>query len=95
MAEGGLWMRRNDVKPERLIEYALRLGNGAVIRRLGYLLELYKIARRENCSPAPLTQRDIRVARPYVASRGRVPFRLATTREPVARRIRRYPEDLT
>jgi predicted transcriptional regulator of viral defense system len=40
----GLWMRRGDVKPERLIEYALRLGNGAVVRRLGYLLELYKLA---------------------------------------------------
>ena len=39
----GLWMRRNDVKPERLIEYAGRLENGAVLRRLGYLLELYKI----------------------------------------------------
>lgn len=43
----GLWMRRNDVKPDRLIEYALRLGNGAVVRRLGYLLELYKIATPE------------------------------------------------
>ena len=39
----GLWMRRSDVKPERLIEYAGRLENGAVLRRLGYLLELYKI----------------------------------------------------
>jgi predicted transcriptional regulator of viral defense system len=28
----------------RLVDYALRLGNGAVIRRLGYLLELYEIA---------------------------------------------------
>jgi predicted transcriptional regulator of viral defense system len=43
----GLWMRRNDVKPERLIEYALLLENGAVIRRLGYLLELYEIAAPE------------------------------------------------
>lgn len=43
----GLWMRRTDVKPERLIEYALRLGNGAVVRRLGYLLDLYKLATPE------------------------------------------------
>ena len=43
----GLWMRRNDMKPRRLIEYALRLANGAVIRRLGYLLELYKITAPE------------------------------------------------
>ena len=40
----GLWIRHNDVQPERLIEYALRLGSAAVIRRLGYLLELYRIA---------------------------------------------------
>jgi predicted transcriptional regulator of viral defense system len=43
----GLWLRRNDVNPERLIEYALRLGNGAVVRRLGYLLELYGLAAPE------------------------------------------------
>jgi len=43
----GLWMRRDVAKPERLIEYALRLGNGAVIRRLGYLLELYGLAAPE------------------------------------------------
>ncbi len=43
----GLWMRKNDVKPERLIEYAQRMGNGAVVRRVGYLLELYKLATPE------------------------------------------------
>jgi len=37
----GLWMQREKVRPERLVEYALRLNIGAVIRRLGYLLELY------------------------------------------------------
>src|SRR5262249_366725 len=37
----GLWMRRADVKPSRLVDYALRLRVGAVIRRLGYLLEFY------------------------------------------------------
>jgi predicted transcriptional regulator of viral defense system len=43
----GLWMRRHDVNPERLIEYALRLGHGAVVRRLGYLLDLYNLATPE------------------------------------------------
>lgn len=40
----GLWMRHNDVNITKLVDYALRLGIGAVIRRLGYLLELYKLA---------------------------------------------------
>lgn len=40
----GLWMRREDVKPGRLIDYALRLRIGSVVRRLGYLLDLYQIA---------------------------------------------------
>jgi predicted transcriptional regulator of viral defense system len=39
----GLWMQREKISPDRLVEYALRLNIGAVIRRLGYLLELYKI----------------------------------------------------
>lgn len=43
----GLWMRRQDVNPVRLIDYALRLGVGAVVRRLGYLLDLYQIAAPE------------------------------------------------
>jgi predicted transcriptional regulator of viral defense system len=40
----GLWMRDNDINVTRLVDYALRLGIGAVIRRLGYVLELYKLA---------------------------------------------------
>jgi predicted transcriptional regulator of viral defense system len=40
----GLWMRHADMQPRKLVDYALRLRIGAVIRRLGYLLELYKIA---------------------------------------------------
>lgn len=43
----GLWMRRDDVNASRLTEYAQRLGNGAVVRRLGYLLELYELAPPE------------------------------------------------
>ena len=44
-------MRREDLKATRAIEYALRLGVGSVIRRLGYLLELYRLA------PEPELQR--------------------------------------
>ena len=40
----GLWMRHQDMRAATLVEYALRLGTGAVLRRLGYLLELYAIA---------------------------------------------------
>ncbi|MEK7403750.1 MAG: type IV toxin-antitoxin system AbiEi family antitoxin [Acidobacteriota bacterium] len=40
----GLWMRRADIKPGRLADYALRLGVGAILRRLGYLIELYRLA---------------------------------------------------
>ena len=40
----GLWMRHDDIIVARLVDYAPRLGIGAVIRRLGYLLELYRLA---------------------------------------------------
>jgi predicted transcriptional regulator of viral defense system len=40
----GLWMRREDLKTGGVIEYALRLGVGSVVRRLGYLLDLYRLA---------------------------------------------------
>ncbi len=33
------WMRRDGLKIDRLVDYALRLGVGAVVRRLGFLLE--------------------------------------------------------
>ena len=35
----GFWMRRSDIDVEKLVGYALRLDIGAVIRRLGFLLE--------------------------------------------------------
>jgi predicted transcriptional regulator of viral defense system len=35
----GYWMRRGDIEVSRLVEYALRIDVGAVIRRLGFLLE--------------------------------------------------------
>jgi len=39
----GFWMRRDDIDPGRLVDYALRLDVGAVIRRLGYLLEAFEV----------------------------------------------------
>jgi predicted transcriptional regulator of viral defense system len=44
----GLWMRREDIKAEKLIQYATQLKVGAVMRRLGYLLELYDLETRDN-----------------------------------------------
>jgi predicted transcriptional regulator of viral defense system len=35
----GFWIRREDFQPKLLVDYALQLGVGAVIRRLGFLLE--------------------------------------------------------
>jgi predicted transcriptional regulator of viral defense system len=46
----GLWMRRADIQSAKLADYALRLDVGAVVRRLGYLLELYAIASGEDLS---------------------------------------------
>jgi predicted transcriptional regulator of viral defense system len=43
----GLWMRHEDIKVEKLVQYATRLKVGAVIRRLGYLVELYGLATPE------------------------------------------------
>ena len=47
----GLWMRHDDIIVARLVDYALRLGIGAVIRRLGYLLELYGLASETELAP--------------------------------------------
>ena len=44
----GLWMRHQDVNMNQLISYAIKIGVGAVIRRLGFLLELYKIGTSED-----------------------------------------------
>ena len=44
----GLWMRQQDIKAAKLVEYALRLKVGAVIRRLGFLLDLYRIGSEED-----------------------------------------------
>lgn len=39
----GFWMRREDIDAGKLTDYALRLDVGAVIRRLGYLLETFEV----------------------------------------------------
>jgi len=39
----GFWMRRENFQPKRLVDYALKLGVGAVIRRLGFLLETCEV----------------------------------------------------
>ena len=44
----GLWMRHQDVNINRLISYAIKIGVGVVFRRLGFLLELYKIGTSED-----------------------------------------------
>lgn len=59
----GLWMRRAETNPSKLVDYALRFRVGAVIRRLGYLMETYgvgttrdigRLQRRLTAAYAPL-----------------------------------------
>lgn len=38
------WIKRKELNTNKLIEYAKKINSGAVYRRLGYILELYKIA---------------------------------------------------
>ncbi|GAA0228803.1 type IV toxin-antitoxin system AbiEi family antitoxin domain-containing protein [Castellaniella daejeonensis] len=47
----GLWMKRDTLNIRRLMDYAQRLGVGAVIRRLGYLLEHYELADAATLEP--------------------------------------------
>jgi predicted transcriptional regulator of viral defense system len=37
----GYWMQRDAIAPSKLVDYALRLDVGAVVRRLGFLLETF------------------------------------------------------
>lgn len=43
-----LWMRHDNIKVQKLLQYAKQLDIGAVTRRLGYVLELYRLATSEN-----------------------------------------------
>jgi predicted transcriptional regulator of viral defense system len=39
----GIWIKKQDLNDSKLVDYALRMDVGAVIRRLGYIMELYEI----------------------------------------------------
>src|SRR3546814_16775475 len=58
----GPWMKRDTLRVALMIDYALRLRVGAVIRRLGYLLESYGLA-----DPADWNPVRARVTRPHTA----------------------------
>lgn len=47
----GIWMKKEELDGGRLVDYALRMDIGAVIRRLGYLMELYQIGSPETRDP--------------------------------------------
>jgi predicted transcriptional regulator of viral defense system len=57
----GFRMRREALDPERLVAYALRLGRGAVIRRLGFLMELWNVS-----CPKGLDELQSRLTATYV-----------------------------
>ena len=42
----GFSIKHQSIDPQKLIDYAIKLDVGAVIRRLGYLMELYQIGSR-------------------------------------------------
>src|SRR3990167_9726509 len=46
----GFSIKQQAIDPQKLIDYAVRLDVGAVIRRLGYLMELYQIGSRIHLS---------------------------------------------
>jgi predicted transcriptional regulator of viral defense system len=39
----GFWMRREAISPGKLVDYALQIDVGAVVRRLGFLLETFEV----------------------------------------------------
>jgi predicted transcriptional regulator of viral defense system len=44
----GIWIRKQELNDGKLVDYALRMDIGAVIRRLGYIMELYEIGSVES-----------------------------------------------
>jgi len=44
----GLWIRRAAIDTDRLVEYAVRLNVGAVMRRLGFLMEVYGLGTADD-----------------------------------------------
>ena len=47
----GVWMQHQALQIDRLVGYAVRLGVGAVVRRLGFLLEHYELADAAALAP--------------------------------------------
>jgi predicted transcriptional regulator of viral defense system len=47
----GIWMKKEELDSGRLVDYALRTDIGAVIRRLGYLMELFQIGSPKKRDP--------------------------------------------
>lgn len=68
----GLWMRRQDMNPGRLMEVARKTGIGAVLRRLGFLMELYQIGKTENLEALhhTLTETYVRLD-PFLPAEGK------------------------
>ena len=68
----GFWIRHRDMDINRLVEYAKKTGSGAVIRRLGYLLELYKIGTSKNLDSLRLLLTEFYVRLdPHLTDEGR------------------------
>jgi predicted transcriptional regulator of viral defense system len=47
----GIWMKKETLNGNKLVAYALRMEIGAVIRRLGYLMELFQIGTPKTREP--------------------------------------------
>jgi predicted transcriptional regulator of viral defense system len=68
-------IKHDEINPEKIINYALKLNVGAVNRRLGYLMELYKIGTnihweflRTTLTPTyQLLDPDLTAEGPYIA----------------------------
>ena len=91
----GLSMRRTDVSATKLVDYALRLGVGAVIRRLGYLMEAYGIGAPEEL--ARLRENltcHVQPPRSHSPAGGEVPRPMAASPEREPRGDPRGGEDL-
>lgn len=43
----GIWIKKDSIDIKKLVSYALFLDSGVVIRRLGYLLELFDLGAKE------------------------------------------------
>lgn len=72
----GLWMKKEELDSVRLVDYALLIDIGAVIRRLGYLMELYEIGTSElrNRLRERLTETVVRLE-PLLPGEGKLLYR--------------------